>query len=57
MVQIMTTIEILMVILVVLITLPYVSYTAVKLGTYGYLMGREHFNNNNSKDKETKNGD
>jgi hypothetical protein len=36
---------------VVLILLPYASYTAVKLGTVGYLRGREIFDSNKKKEK------
>ena len=49
----MTAIEVLLLILIVLIALPWASYSAVKLGTVGYLRGREFFHNN-SKSKETK---
>lgn len=49
----MTTIEVLLVILILLIAMPWASYTAAKMGTVGYLRGRELFHNN--KDKETKN--
>ena len=45
MVVLMTTIEVLLLITMVLVLLPWASYTAVKLGTVGYLAGREHFNN------------
>lgn len=45
MVTMMTTIEVLLLIATILIVLPWASYTAVKLGTVGYLAGREHFNN------------
>jgi hypothetical protein len=41
----MTAIEVLLLVAVVLILLPYASYTAVKLGTVGYLRGRELFDN------------
>ena len=45
MVTLMTAIEVLLLVLIVLIALPWASFTAVKLGTLGYLQGREHFNN------------
>lgn len=41
----MTAIEVLLLVSVVLILLPWASYTAVKLGTVGYLRGRELFDN------------
>jgi len=50
----MTTIEVLLVVLILLIALPWASYTAAKLGTVGYLRGKELFHRN-SNDKETKN--
>jgi hypothetical protein len=40
----MLTIENLVLILIVLVVLPWVSYTTAKLGTIGYLRGREFFN-------------
>jgi hypothetical protein len=52
MIPIMTTIEVLLLIAACLIALPWVSYTAVKLGTVGYLRGRELFNNHNDSKKE-----
>ena len=48
----MTTIEVLMVILICLIALPWASYTAVKLGTVGFLRGRELFHKVNEKEKK-----
>jgi len=47
----MTTVEILLLIVVLLIALPWVSYTAVKLGTVGYLRGREIFHTRNEEKK------
>lgn len=48
----MTTIEVLLLIAVCLVALPWVSYTAVKLGTVGYLRGRELFDNHDKKEKD-----
>ena len=45
MVMLMTAIEVLLLVTIVLILLPFASYTVVKLGTVGYLQGREHFDN------------
>jgi hypothetical protein len=53
MIPIMTTIEVLLLIAACLIALPWVSYTAVKMGTAGYLRGREMFDNHNKQKKET----
>lgn len=48
----MTTIEVLLLIAVFLVALPWVSYTAAKLGTVGYLRGRELFENHKKKEKD-----
>ncbi len=47
----MLTIENLILVVIVLLLLPWVSYTAVKLGTVGYLRGRELFNKRNEGDR------
>ena len=39
----MLTIESLVLIVIVLLLLPWISYTTVKLGTVGYLRGKELF--------------
>ncbi len=53
----MLTIENLVLILIVLLVLPWASYTTAKLGTIGFLRGREFFNQrqeagNGSREKE-----
>lgn len=48
----MTTIEVLILILVCLLALPWGSYTAVKLGTLGYLRGRDIFDNHKKKEND-----
>lgn len=47
----MTVTEILLLIAAILVLLPWASYTVVKLGTVGYLRGRELFDNRNKKEK------
>lgn len=48
----MTTIEVLLLVLVGLVALPWVAYTAAKLGTVGYLRGREFFDNHKKKEND-----
>ena len=51
-VMLMTVIEILLLIAIGLVTLPWVAYTTAKLSAYGYLRGRELFDNRNKKEKD-----
>jgi len=48
----MTTIEVLIVVMLLLVFTPYVVYVSVKLGTYAFFRGRQLFEKENS-DGET----
>ena len=48
----MTAIEVLLVVFVVMVTLPFCVNTCVKVGTYAYFKGRQLF----QKHEETKDG-
>lgn len=48
----MLTIENLVLVAIVLLLVPWVSYTAAKLGTVGYLRGKELFHKHKEGDRE-----
>ena len=48
----MLTIENLVLVVIVLLLLPWVSYVTAKLGTVGYLRGRELFHKHKEGDRE-----